>query len=74
MPQKKPVRPLSIEELDRYIKVAKSLSKAFIIRYAHDRLDVVYPPQTKKKQLVDHFVHTAKFIRGQLVKATAPTA
>lgn len=74
MPQKKSMPALSVEELDCYIKMAKSLDKAFIIKYAHDRLDVVYPPQTKKKQLVDHFVHTAKLIRSQLVKATAPTA
>ena len=68
MPQKKPVPVLSVEELDRYIKNAKHYDKASLIKFAHDRMDVVYPPQTKKAQLVDHFLHTAKLIRGQLEK------
>ncbi len=74
MPQKKPVPELSVEELDRYIKNAKNYSKTRLIEFAHDRMDVVYPPQTKKPQLVDHVVHTAQFIRDQLVAATSVTA
>ncbi len=68
MPQKK---PLTVEELDQLKKTVNRLPKKDIVQAARERLDVVYPPQTKKPQLVDHFRHTIDLIRNQLVVKSA---
>lgn len=70
MPQKDYLKPtLSIEEIDGYIKNSKNLLKKQMVDLARYRFDVVYPPQTKKPQLLKHFLHTAQWLRGQILSA-----
>lgn len=64
-----PQTPLTVEEIDLYVKYAKSSPKRYMIEVARTRFDVVYPPQTKKPQLLKHFLHTAQWLRGQILSA-----